>query len=59
MRRDGLAIAVGDAAIEVKKIAPDAPTDLARQPISNDPPLGCPRAAGTQFQNRLSSNPGL
>jgi hypothetical protein len=59
MRRTGLAIAVGDAALEVKEIAREAPTDLARQHISNDPPLGCPRAAGAQFQNRLSSNPGL
>ena len=59
MRRAGLAIAVGDAALQVIEIAQDAPPDLARQHISNDPPLGCPRAAGAQFQNRLFSNPGL
>jgi len=59
LRRAGLAIAVGDAALEVKEIAQDAATDLARQHISNDPPLGCPRAAGAQLQNRLFSNPGL
>ena len=49
-RRAGLAIAVGDAALEVIEIARDAPPDLARQHISNDPPFGCPRAAGRSFR---------
>jgi hypothetical protein len=59
MRRARLAIALGDSVLEVKEIAWDAPTDLAREHISSDPSLGCHRAAGTQFQNRLSSSPGL